>query len=134
MKNIETGFPVSVPPPLVEINRCCNNNHNQDTWIHPKLAIALAQWILPKFALQVYSCILELFDTGSVSLNKQLLDRQNEITQKNQRIQQLQDICMRKQQRIHYHEINVIDRLTTADNKAHRKYVLFEKLSTLQLD
>ena len=39
------------------------------TWIHPDLAVQLAQWISPKFALQVSRWIRELVATGSVRVD-----------------------------------------------------------------
>jgi hypothetical protein len=45
-----------------------SNKVNYDLWIHPDLAIQLAQWISPIFALQVSKWIRELFngsDLGS---------------------------------------------------------------------
>ena len=38
------------------------------SWIHPDLAVQLAQWISPRFAIQVSRWIRELTITGSVKL------------------------------------------------------------------
>ena len=42
---------------------------NHGSWIHPDLAVPLAQWISPMFAIQVSRWIRELFLTGSVSID-----------------------------------------------------------------
>ena len=43
----------------------------QGSWIHPDLAIQLAQWISPMFSLQVSRCVRELALTGSVMLRNE---------------------------------------------------------------
>jgi uncharacterized protein YaaR (DUF327 family) len=55
--------------PLVEVI-CTGPNDQRGSWIHPDLAIQLAQWISPAFAIQVSRWIRELFTTGSVSLEE----------------------------------------------------------------
>ena len=54
------------------------------SWIHPDLAIQLAQWISPKFALQVSRWIIELSITGIVKVgeektSQELLQLQKEM-------------------------------------------------------
>jgi hypothetical protein len=114
--NPETGIPVSgaVQISLLDVN----NKNNQDSWIHPKLAIQLAQWISPDFALQVSDWIINLFTNGNVELNIKLLkEKENEI-------KLLRDMCMKKQKRINYPEKNVIYILTTEDHKKRRMYII----------
>jgi hypothetical protein len=43
----------------------------QGTWIHPDLAVPLAQWLSPKFAIKVSRWIRELALTGSVKLGQE---------------------------------------------------------------
>lgn len=45
-------------------------NELRGTWVHPKVAINIAQWISPKFAVQVSEWIYELLSTGSVRLER----------------------------------------------------------------
>ncbi len=107
---------------LVEINK--GGNH-EGSWIHPDLAIQLAQWISPIFALQVSEWIRTLFTNGSVSTNIKLLeDHQKEINLKDQKIKLLEDAFIKKQQRKDYPEKNVIYMLTTEDNKKKRIYII----------
>ncbi len=53
------------------------------SWIHPDLAVQLAQWISPSFAIQVSRWIRELFLTGNVSINSNKSDEElKELQQK----------------------------------------------------
>jgi prophage antirepressor-like protein len=54
------------------------NSKLQGTWIHPDLAIQLAQWISPKFAIQVSRWIRELLITGKVELGNELSTKELE--------------------------------------------------------
>jgi hypothetical protein len=107
---------------LIEVNK--GGNH-LGSWVHPDLAIQLAQWISPIFALQVSSWIRTLFTNGNVSIDIKLLeDCQKEITLKDQKIQLLQDICIKKQKRQNYPETNIIYILSTEDNIKKRIYII----------
>jgi transposase-like protein len=57
-------------------------NHS-GSWIHPDLAIPLAQWVSPPFSIQVTKWIRELLITGSVSIESQKTNQQLiELTKK----------------------------------------------------
>jgi hypothetical protein len=110
---------------LIDIKKGNSNDFNQGSWIHPDLAIQLAQWISPIFALQVSEWIRTLFTNGSVSINIKLLeDKQKEIDLKDHKIKLLEDAYVKKQQRKDYPEKNVIYILTTEDNKKKRIYII----------
>ena len=118
----ETGIPASQ---LIDTKKGNSSNFQQGSWIHPDLAIQLAQWISPKFALQVSKWIRTLFNNGKVEINIKLLkEQEKEIKLKNQKIQLLQDMFLKKQQRKDYPERNVIYILTTEDNKKKRIYIV----------
>jgi hypothetical protein len=56
-------------------------NENRGTWVHPKVAINIAQWISPKFDVQVTKWVYQLLIVGSVKLtddssNKDIMDIQ----------------------------------------------------------
>jgi len=53
---------------LIEINQY--NDADQSTWVHPRVAIHIAQWISPKFAVNVTGWIHKLLSTGSVKLDR----------------------------------------------------------------
>jgi hypothetical protein len=109
---------------LIDIKKGNSENFKQGSWIHPQLAIQLAQWISPKFALQVSKWIIELFTNGSVEINKLLINQKNENKLKDQKIQLLQDICIKKQKRKQFPERNIIYILTTEANKKKKIYII----------
>ncbi|MES2103102.1 MAG: KilA-N domain-containing protein [Pseudomonadota bacterium] len=51
----DIGIPIST---LVQTTKGGNSAY-QGTWVHPQVAIQLAQWLSPKFAVQVSSWVLE---------------------------------------------------------------------------
>jgi len=105
---------------IIEINKGCKDKNDQFTWIHPDLAIQLAQWISPSFALQVSKWIRLLFTNGTISINT--------LKMKDQEIQLLKDSFIKKQKRINYPN-NVIYMLTTEDNKKNRIYIIGKTLN-----
>jgi hypothetical protein len=111
----KTGIPVL---DLIEINK--GGNHI-GSWIHPDLAIQLAQWISPSFALQVSEWVRTLFTDGNVSINIKL---QNELKIKDNKIKLLEDIYLKKHKRDDYPESNVIYMVTTEANKNKRNYII----------
>ena len=96
-------------------------------WIHPDLAIQLAQWISPPFALQVSKWIRTLFTDGKVEVTKKLLEN---------KIKLLQDTYVKKQRRTDYPCKNVIYILTTEEGKYKRNYIitLMKKLVWIVVD
>lgn len=64
----ETRIPVSQ---LITVLKGNSSKFEQGSWIHPDLAVQLAQWISPIFAIQVSRWIRELAITGEVTLKKQ---------------------------------------------------------------
>jgi len=113
----ETGIPVSQ---LIDTKKGNSNEFQQEIWIQPDLAIQLAQWVSPLFALQLSRWIRKLFINDI-----QLLENKNkEIKIKDNKIKLLQDLYIKKQQRIDYPEENVIYILTTEDNKKKRIYII----------
>ena len=114
----ETGIPASQ---LIDVKKGNSNEFIQGSWVHPDLAIQLAQWISPKFALMVSKWIRTLFTTGTVEINKELID---EIKIKDKKIKLLQDTYMKKHKRVEYSDRNVIYILTTEDHKKRRLYII----------
>jgi hypothetical protein len=52
---------------LIKLNQ---GGNNQCTWVHPRVAIHIAQWVSPKFAVVVTGWIQQLLSTGSVALER----------------------------------------------------------------
>ncbi len=68
---------------LIDVKK---GRYNSGSWIHPDLAVQLAQWISPAFAIQVSRWIRELFTTGNVSIeskksDEELIALQNQVRQ-----------------------------------------------------
>jgi hypothetical protein len=60
-----TGHPVDLLTHVITGGR----NELRGTWVHPRLAVNIAQWISPEFDVQVSKWIYELCITGNVSLD-----------------------------------------------------------------
>lgn len=56
---------------LIHIN-IEGNNENRCTWVHPRVAIHIAQWVSPKFAVIVTGWVQTLLSTGNVSIERPL--------------------------------------------------------------
>lgn len=61
--------------PLIDIKKD-EISKEEGSWIHPDLAVCLAQWISPKFAIQVSKWIRELAITGKVELGSEMTSEQ----------------------------------------------------------
>lgn len=48
------------------------SRNDRGTWVHPRIAIQIAQWISPIFALNVSGWVEKLLSTGTVSLERPL--------------------------------------------------------------
>ena len=103
---------------LVDINK---DGSYIGTWIHPELAIQLAQWLSPKFAIQVSKWIINLFTNGKVEINTKLVT-ENKL--KDQRIKLLEDTYVKKHKREDYPDKNVIYIITTVDHIKNRIYII----------
>jgi len=92
--------------------------NSEELWIHPDLAIQLAHWISPKFGLQINKWLQKICNNNSAG------SKQKEIETKEQKIQLLQDIFVKKQKRKKYSGKNVIYIITTEDNIKKRIYII----------
>ncbi len=81
---LEKSFNAGIPA-LKLVDKKVGGNHS-GSWVHPDLAVQLAQWISPSFAIQVSRWIRELLITGNVSVdskksNEELTELQNQVKQ-----------------------------------------------------
>ena len=106
---------------MVNIKKGNNNEFNQGTWIHPDLAIQLAQWLSPKIAIQISKWIINLFTNGKVKVNTKLL---NENKLKDREIKLLKDTYLKKHKRENYPDKNVIYIIITVDHLKNRIYIV----------
>jgi uncharacterized C2H2 Zn-finger protein len=104
-------------PALNLIEKNVGGNHSS-TWIHPDLAIQLAQWLSPEFALQVSSWIRTLFVDGKVEVNIKLLKEQENIIKTcKKRIKHLENRILKKQPRQKYDNSKFVVYLATNKHK-----------------
>jgi len=86
----DVGVPQST---LLDITKGGNvNNCSQGSWVHPDLAVQLAQWISPEFALRISRWVRDIVITGSTQFhsektNAQLIEMQMEIQKKDKQLQ-----------------------------------------------
>ncbi len=110
---------------LVDIKKGNTDDFNQGSWIHPDLAIQLAQWLSPEFALQVSKWIRILFSDSKVDVSLKILkNKEKELILKNKKIKLLENLHIKKQKRNEYPENYVIYIVTTKDNKNNRIYIV----------
>ena len=62
---------ISAAYPDLVVSRRGSPTNGGGTWIHPDLAVPLAQWCNPRFAIQVSRWTQELLTTGNVSIQSQ---------------------------------------------------------------
>ena len=73
-----------------EIIKVKQGGINQGTYVHPQLAITIAQWVSPQVAVKVSKWVFELITTGQVTLGQEKSNKELEgIFQK--KIQSLQE-------------------------------------------
>ena len=117
-----TGIPVDL---LIQ-SITGGKNEDRKTWVHPYVAINIAQWISPQFDVKVSSWIYEVMLTGKIDISKTKSFQQLRMENKDQklRIQYLTKKYVKLQPRVQYNEKNVIYILTTPSHKKERKYIL----------
>jgi len=101
-------------------------NENRGTWVHPQVAINIAQWISPSFDVKVSGWVYEIMMTGKVDITNTTSFKklQEENKHKSMRIQYLTKKYLKAQPRVQYKEKYVIYVLTTALMKKERRYIL----------
>ena len=65
LKELATDMGIPIPE-LIQTLKVGNHPESQGTWVHPQIAINLAQWLSPKFAVQVSKWVID-WTTGKVS-------------------------------------------------------------------
>ena len=98
----------------------------QGTWVHPQVAINIAQWISPQFDVKVSSWVYEIMMTGKIDITN--TKSYKELVEENKghkiQIQKLNNKYVKQQPRVQYKESNVIYILTTKLLKKERRYIL----------
>ena len=101
-------------------------NGERHTWVHPQVAINIAQWISPQFDVKVSGWVYEIMMTGKVDITNTTSFKklQEENNGHKLRIQYLTKKYVKSQPRTQYQERNVVYILTTERMKKDRVYVL----------
>ena len=96
------------------------------TWVHPQVAINIAQWVSPQFDVKVSAWIYEVMMTGKVDITNTKSYRQLQLENKDHKlkIQLMTKKYVKKQPRVEIKETNVIYILTTKLMKKERRYIL----------
>ena len=113
--------------PAVElISQNTGGNGERHTWVHPQVAINIAQWISPQFDVKVSAWVLEVMMTGKVDITntKSYRELQQDNKNKQLKIQLMTKKYVKKQPRTQFDEKNVVYILTTANMKKERRYIL----------
>ena len=101
-------------------------NGERHMWVHPQVAINIAQWISPQFDVKVSAWVFEVMMTGKVDITntKSYRELKQDNTNKQLKIQLMTKKYVKKQPRTQYEEENVIYILTTSNMKKERRYIL----------
>ena len=102
------------------------SNSERATWVHPQVAINIAQWISPEFDVKVSGWVYEIMVTGKVDVKNTKSYRQLQKENKDHqlRIKVLENKYLKKQKRIDYKADNVIYILATESSKKNNIYIL----------
>ena len=119
--SLTTGIPV-----VELIKKNTGGNGERHTWVHPQVAINIAQWISPQFDVKVSAWVLEVMMTGKVDITntKSYRELQQDNKNKQLKIQLMTKKYVKKQPRTQFDEKNVVYILTTANMKKERRYIL----------
>jgi len=113
--------------PTVElIQYITGGNGERHTWVHPQVAINIAQWISPEFDVKVSGWIYEVMLTGKVDIKNTKSYRELRAANKDKelKIQYLTKKYVKRQPRLQYDVPNVIYILTTLTHKLEGRYIL----------
>ena len=120
------GIPTAVLIQLGTGSKFGTTQETTGTWVHPQVAINIAQWISPQFDVKVSAWVLEVMMTGKVDITNTKSYRELKEDNKNKqlKIKLMTKKYVKKQPRVQYEEKNVVYILTTANMKKERRYIL----------
>ena len=113
--------------PVVELIQMeTGGNGKRHTWVHPLVAINIAQWISPRFDVKVSGWVYEAMMTGKVDITNTTSYKRLVEENKGQKFQikHLTKKYVRRQTRKVIKERNVIYILTTKLMKKDRRYIM----------
>jgi len=100
---------------------------DQKTWVHPQVAINIAQWISPEFDVQVSRWIYEIMLSGKTDIrNPQTTQQLDKLAKENQqyaeKIQYFERKYIQKSRRTEYVEKNVVYIITNNSRESKKEY------------
>jgi LysM repeat protein len=108
-----TGIPVDA---LLRLNKGVNE---KAIWVHPHVALNIAQWISPIFDVKVSAWVYEAMMTGKVDISNTKTFK--EIQKENKT---LKDKYLKRRPRVEYKDKYVIYILTTRLMQKERRYIM----------
>jgi hypothetical protein len=89
---------------------------NGNTWVHPQIAINIAQWISSYLDVKVSAWVYEVMMSGKIDITntKSYRQLQQENKNKNLRIKLLENKVLKKHKRVQYKETYVVYIITTS--------------------
>jgi len=100
--------------------------NERSTWVHPQVAINIAQWISPQFDVKVSGWVYEIMMTGKVDITNttSFKELRKENKTKDIKIQYLTKKYVKAQPRVQYEERYIVYILTTKRMKKDSVYIL----------
>jgi hypothetical protein len=124
-KNIINILSSKAGIPALDLIDSKKGGNHMGSWIHPDLAIQLAQWLSPEFSIHISLWIKELFGKENFSFNLKILKEKENIIKDNlKRIKILEDLTLKRHRRTKYPESNVVYIITDKNNKKNRTYII----------
>jgi hypothetical protein len=103
------------------------SNSERKTWVHPQVAINIAQWISPEFDVQVSRWIYEIMLTGKTDIRDSKTTRQldqlvKENKQYSEKIEFFERKYIQRNRRVDYTEKSVVYIITTESRELKKEY------------
>ena len=117
-----------IPADLLIQSVTGGKNDDRKTWVHPQVAINIAQWISPEFDVQVSRWVFELSLTGSVNIKEpktssDLLVIQQELTETKNKVKELSSNLVTEQ--------NMVIRLKKSVSQYCKKFSFYHSFKEL---
>ena len=119
---------VGIPTDLLIQSITGGKNDDRKTWVHPQVAINIAQWVSPEFDVQVSRWIFELSLTGSVNIDEpktsaDLLAIQQELAETQNKVKELSSDLATEQ--------NMVIRLKKSVSQYCKKFSFYHSFKEL---
>jgi hypothetical protein len=113
MQELASAIPIGIAELIKYEN---NGSADRATWVHPRVAINIAQWISPKFDVKVSAWVHELLVCGNVNYGNERSD----ITIMRDQLQQLEASIKNKDNMLVGKDIEIDNITQKCDNITHQ--------------